>query len=126
MLQLSYANGSINICDYSGAVYPRYEGVTVATGIKYRQWFNLRIEFYISPDAANAVVFKTYINGELKYVSDNFYGAHKGMTAVTEITSARITTLKQAALTIQADNMSLSYETKDYTADSFTHTIKNK
>lgn len=125
MLTMVNRSGFIYLKDMSNAAdASKKEGPEVSTGIKTRQWFNLKIEFYISPDDAHQVVIKTYINGSLKYVSDNYYNSHKQPTAITEITRVSTTTLKDAAYTVTLDNMSLKYETVDYVDDSFTHEIK--
>ncbi len=66
----------------------------LTTTIKLADWFNFRLEYYVGDQ--NTVRIKIYLNGDLFYVSNNFFGpkltdeAGASYTVNNEITELRI------------------------------------
>ena len=65
------SNGSLRFRILSNSTNPINEYFNPA-GAFEEEWFNLKVEYYIGN--ADSVRIKVYVNGELIYVSQNFYG----------------------------------------------------
>ena len=79
-------------------------------------WFNLRIEYYPEGGDSSALRFKTYINGELAYVSDNYVTANAAYLA--KIDSVAIRCYKTSTTKIYLDNVGFSAIVKENEDDT--------
>ena len=75
------------------------------------EWFNLRIEYY-SGTNFDTVRAKTYINGNLVYVSNNFYGSQaEGAVPYNDSNAVRFYTYGGCVATTYFDNVTLEKKT---------------
>ena len=82
------------------------------------EWFNLKVEIWNGDK--NTIRFKIYINGELTYVSDNYWGRQDNVAPYTSVNTVRINSLKGAQVSMYLDNVSFAQKTADditYTDD---------
>ena len=81
----------------------REVGKQIAIG-SLGEWFNIRIEIWHG--TSKEIRYKTYINDELVYVSDNYFNCHTGVAPINAVAKVRINSLKAAAVDMYIDNVS--------------------
>jgi len=100
------SDGYVNLVETSHTTDSAKRQETVVSGrIPIDSWFNLRIEYYYGDK--DGVRICTYLDGELHYVSTNYYDSHKSDTPKDGLTYARISALNSTVATVKADNMLL-------------------
>ena len=106
MLELTKSGTNIVMRDYShnqNSEANRVVGNPITIG-SFNEWITLKVEVWHGK--SDAIRFKTYINGELVCVSDNYFNCHAGVAPINAITKVRINTLKAAVVTMCVDNVS--------------------
>ena len=88
------------------------------------EWIKLRIEYY-GGQSFDDTRAKTYVNGELVYVSNNFYNCQKeGATPFNGATGVRYYTYGGCVSTLLFDNVSVERKTLDCADDELTVDMK--
>ncbi len=115
MLLLCRKNGVFYIQDVSGNsennVPGRIWGMDQKTDVSADEEINLKVEIY-SGDA-KTVRYKTYVNGELVYISNNYYGKSvENLNAKPnfDISTVSIMTESATAATMYIDNVEFAYK----------------
>ncbi len=99
------ADGSVSLGDSSDtdstvAVINSF-GITIPA----KEWHNIRLEYY--PGTESTVKTKVYIDGVLKYISNNFYGKRSGesKTPGTTYSGVDMYSTNSSTLTVYLDNI---------------------
>ena len=114
MLQLTKSGGSVYMQDLSHHDPSIADGIGRYSGRKIKiaslgEWFNIKVEIWNGDK--DTVRIKTYVNGELVYVSDNYFMSHKGTVPYTAINTVRINTLRASETVVLVDNVSFMQKT---------------
>ena len=107
MLQLDVtSDGYVNLVERASSTSSIKTGVILEKFARTGEWFNLKVEYFAGD--AETVRIKIYLNGECRYISDNFYGNNlPGAVPNTELNSLSIISLHSAAGELLIDNVGL-------------------
>jgi len=107
MLQIEVtADGYVNLVERASSTSSIKTTVILEKFVQKGQWFNLKVEYFAGD--AGSVRIKTYINGECRYISDNFYGNNiAGSVPNTEFNNVSIISLHSAEGVMLLDNVGL-------------------
>ena len=110
MFNIELSSSGIDIYDSSstsGTNSDRHTNLVKSGAAKNGEWFNLRVEYYVG--GRDELRIHTYINGELVFVSDNFYGFYKDQdpNPTNAIDRVRLYSLNAADGKLYVDNYSL-------------------
>ncbi len=107
MLQLDVtSDGYVNLVERASSTSSIKTGVILEKFARTGEWFNLKVEYFAGD--AGSVRIKVYLNGECRYISDNFYGNNvAGAIPYTELNSVSIVSLHSATGELLVDNVGL-------------------
>ena len=104
----SSSNGMIKLTDAS-SVGSGNKTSDLGISVKAGEWFNLRVDYFVG--TADTVCILIYIDGELRAISDNYYGSKidgKPLPApASSVNTVSIQSLMAAAIELKMDNIKI-------------------
>ncbi len=115
MFQIGYEYGYITLSDASSNGDPYTRNLnTMKIDVPDNVYFNLGIE-YCAVDA-NTVKIKVFVDGELIYVSDNYYNSHiSGTKPQSDLAKVTFYTLNAVKGTFTIDNVRFAQDNLEFT-----------
>ena len=109
----TYTDGTFSLGDSSsrnsGPIVTRFDAKFNAY-----EWNTVRVEYYLVGAEKDEAVIQIYVNGDLRFVSTNYYGIERDIAPTLNYGSARVFALKDTKVTCYFDDLYAAQTDKKY------------